>query len=66
VSQEQARDLVAAMTPTHGAEVTVLGDVWHRPRWTVTVDRGLDGPVPDVERFQIDAATGEVLSRTTT
>ena len=66
ITAEQARSAVARLTATDGAEVTVTGDMWHRPRWTVTVDRGLENHVPDVEQFQLDAATGELLSRTAT
>lgn len=45
-----------------------MADTWNADRWTVTVDRGLTGrpgaEVPDVERLEIDARTGDVLSRT--
>ncbi|MEV8312248.1 PepSY domain-containing protein [Streptomyces flavidovirens] len=47
---------------------TAEADTWNADRWTVTVDRGLTGrpgaEIPDVERLEIDARTGDVLSRT--
>ncbi|WP_409468678.1 PepSY domain-containing protein [Streptomyces sp. HC307] len=43
-------------------------DTWNASRWTVTVDRGLTGrpgaETPNVERVELDARTGDVLSRT--
>ncbi|MBA2944859.1 PepSY domain-containing protein [Streptomyces himalayensis] len=48
---------------------TAVADTWQTSRWIVTVDRGLTGRpealVHDVDRIEIDARTGAVLSRTT-
>jgi hypothetical protein len=61
-----ALDLVAAATELDGAALDVEWSVWDRPTWTVTVDRGLDGHVPDVDLFVVDAVTGEITARLTT
>jgi hypothetical protein len=65
LTADQAVDVVSALTSVDGADISVTQDVWDRPRWTVTVDRGLDGLVPDIDRFVIDGDSGEVLSATT-
>lgn len=65
VSEAEALDAAAAVIDTARGDVSLVKDVWNRPRWTVTVDRGLDGLVPDVDRVVIDGVTGEVLAQTT-
>lgn len=72
LSREQAVDAArrtaGALTGQLGAEqISAVPDVWDRPRWVVTLDRGLRGPegghqTPDVLQIDIDAATGAVLA----
>lgn len=61
-----ALDVVAAAVDVDGAALDVEWSAWDRPTWTVTVDRGLDGPVPDVDLFVVDAVTGEITTRLAT
>lgn len=65
ITADEAFGIVNGLVDTADAEVSVVGDVWNRPRWTITVDRGLDDLVPDVDRLVVDGQTGEVLSNTT-
>lgn len=69
VTAAQAEATARELTGDHTTAATVTADTWHASRWTVTFDRGLAGwskaPVPDVDRVEIDARTGKVLSRTT-
>lgn len=65
-------DAIAAARAVAGDEgqASASADVWDTTRWIVTIDRGLTGRpgarVPDVERVEIDARTGNVLAHTTT
>jgi hypothetical protein len=45
--------------------ITATADTWHTSRWTVQVDRGLDGPFADVDRVTVDANTGQVIAHDT-
>lgn len=63
-------DAVAAARRAAGAEsaalVSATTDVWHGPRWTVTLDRPGEGLTPDYVQVVVDAATGDVLGVTST
>jgi hypothetical protein len=65
--QEAIHAAHAAIGDDRGT-ATAMADTWNADRWTVTIDRGLTGrpgaEMPDVERLEIDARTGDVLSRT--
>lgn len=63
VDRDRALEIAAEAIDLGGA-VTATADVWDTPRWTVTVDRGLDGLVPDVDRVVIDGVSGAVTQRT--
>ena len=65
VTADQARAIVGDLVDTTDARVTATADVWNRPRWTVTVDRGIDGLVPDIDRVVVDGHTGDILANTT-
>lgn len=65
VDRDRARQIAASVVDVTGADVRVAADVWGKARWTVTVNRGLDGYVPDVDTVVIDGVTGSVLYRTT-
>lgn len=65
IDRAAALEVVARLVDVTGSDVTAARDVWDRPRWTVTVDRGLDGLTPDVDRIVVDGSTGEVVFRTT-
>lgn len=68
ISPEEAIDAARAAIGNDRGTATAVADTWNASRWTVTVDRGLTGhpgaEVPDVESVEIDARTGDVLSRT--
>lgn len=68
VDRDQAVHVARAAIGDDRGAATAVADTWNADRWTVTVDRGLTGrpgaEVPDVERLEIDARTGDVLSRT--
>jgi hypothetical protein len=65
LTQAEALAVVAEFASTAGADVDAELASWDRPTWTVTVDRGHDGAVPDVDRFVLDAVTGLVTARLT-
>jgi hypothetical protein len=65
LTADEATAIASGLVDVAGAQVSAAPDVWNRPRWTVTVDRGLDGLVPDVDRLVIDGLTGDVLFNTT-
>ncbi|MDG9715222.1 PepSY domain-containing protein [Streptomyces sp. DH24] len=69
VTAEQAEATARELTGDHTTAATVVADTWNTSRWTVTFDRGPtgrpDARVPDADRVEMDARTGEVLSRTT-
>ncbi|MFV2121375.1 PepSY domain-containing protein, partial [Streptomyces sp. Act-28] len=69
VTAEQAEATARELTGDHTTAAAVVADTWNTSRWTVTFDRGPAGRpearVPDADRVEIDARTGEVLSRTT-
>ncbi|WDV53456.1 hypothetical protein PV963_25370 [Streptomyces coeruleorubidus] len=69
VTAEQAEATARELTGDRTTAATVVADTWNASRWTVTFDRGLTGwseaRVPDADRVEIDARTGEALSRTT-
>ncbi|MFF3286208.1 hypothetical protein [Streptomyces sp. NPDC003023] len=68
VGHDEAISAARAAIGDDRGTATAVADTWNAGRWTVTVDRGLTGrpgtEVPDVERLEIDARTGLVLSRT--
>jgi Peptidase propeptide and YPEB domain. len=71
--QVTAGEAIAAARAAIGDDrgtAEAVADTWNRSRWTVTIDRGLTGEpglqVPDVEQVEIDAVTGQVISRTKT
>lgn len=62
----EARAAIGDTTGTASAKA----DTWNASRWLVTIDRGLagrsDAQVPDVDRLEIDARDGTILSRSAT
>jgi cytosine/adenosine deaminase-related metal-dependent hydrolase len=57
----KARKAIGATDGT----ATATADVWDVARWTVTIDRGLQGrpsaPVPNVHRVVVDARSGAII-----
>lgn len=60
LSRSEAEQIALAAAQA-GRVVDVTADIWERNRWTVTVDRGMRGPVPDNFGVTIDDATGQIL-----
>lgn len=69
ITQAEAIAKARAVVGNDEGVATATGDTWQTSRWIVTIDRGLSGrseaQVPDVDRIEIDARTGEVLSQIT-
>ncbi|MGP3947875.1 PepSY domain-containing protein [Streptomyces sp. 7N604] len=70
ISAQEAIATARAAIGDEQSPATAVADTWDTSRWTVTIDRGLtgrtDAQLPDVERLEVDARTGDVLARTTT
>lgn len=64
VTREQAEAQARAASGPGGV-VTIEGDLWDVPRWSVTVERGMRGGFPDVSRFVVNATSGELTESTT-
>lgn len=71
ISVEDAIAIARRSLGSQAGAATAVADTWHTSRWIVTVDRGHQGPAGmpvfrNVDRIEIDAHTGTVLSHTTT
>lgn len=69
ISESEAIDIARRVIGDDRGTATAEADTWHTSRWIVTVNRGPAGrpeaQVPDSDRIEINARTGEVLSRVT-
>lgn len=66
LTRDEALALAAEHVDLAGADIQAVREVWNVSQWVLTVDRGLDNGVPDVDRVVVDARTGEVVAVTTT
>ncbi|MGW4209759.1 PepSY domain-containing protein [Lentzea sp. NPDC004789] len=65
ISRDEAISKARKAIGVTDGTATATADVWDVARWTVTIDRGLQGrssaPVPDVRRVVVDARSGAII-----